>query len=197
MCRTGMNHGKINILFLFIFSLLTIKQAFAQKTKEQLRTEKQQAIQLLNEAQKILEETEVQKQNTLGQLSALTNQIAVGESLINSLNQEIGVINNEMNELLQVSDLDYKKNSHPFSLSMGEKRRLNIASVLSSDPDILILDEPVFGQDPYHFSKMLRHMIGKKTIILITHEDPLLRIANRVFYLKNGMLVNQKCSKAM
>ena len=105
--------------------------------------------------------------------------------------------NNEMNELLQVSDLDYKKNSHPFSLSLGEKRRLNIASVLSSDPDILILDEPVFGQDPYHFSKMLRHMIGKKTIILITHEDSLLRIANRVFYLKNGMLVNQKCSKAM
>lgn len=103
----------------------------------------------------------------------------------------------EKNELLKISDLNYKKNSHPFSLSLGEKRRLNIASVLSSNPDLLILDEPVFGQDPYHFSKILRHMVGKKTIILITHEDSLLRIANRVFYLKDGMLVNQKCSKAM
>jgi murein hydrolase activator len=112
-----MNPGKIKILFLFIFSFLIIFQAFAQKTKEQLRIEKQQAIQLLNEAQKILEETEQQKQNTLGQLSALTNQISAGEALINSLNQEISLINNEMNELNAIihsleSDLNRLKSEY-------------------------------------------------------------------------------------
>jgi murein DD-endopeptidase MepM/ murein hydrolase activator NlpD len=117
MCRTGMSPGKIKILFIFIFSLLIIDQAFSQKTKEQLRTEKLQAIQQLNEAQKILEETEVQKQITLGQLSALSNQITAGESLINSLNQEISLINGEMDELNGIihsleSDLNHLKSEY-------------------------------------------------------------------------------------
>jgi len=62
----------------------------------------------------------------------------------------------DMKEILDTFDLSEKRKYHPFSLSLGEKRRLTIASVSSTDPDILILDEPSFGQDPYHFSKILR-----------------------------------------
>ena len=103
----------------------------------------------------------------------------------------------EMKELLETFDLYGKRKFHPFSLSLGEKRRLTIASISSTNPDILILDEPAFGQDPYHFSKILRSFIGKKTIIMITHEESLFKVANRVFRMKDGKMVEIKCGKAM
>jgi len=103
----------------------------------------------------------------------------------------------DMKEILETFDLSEKRKSHPFSLSLGEKRRLTIASVSSTDPDILILDEPSFGQDPYHFSKILRSIIGKKTILMMTHEESLFKIANRVFRMKNGKMVETKCGRAM
>ena len=103
----------------------------------------------------------------------------------------------DMTELLETFDLHKKRNSHPFSLSMGERRRLTIASILSSNPEILILDEPSFGQDPYHFSKILKSVIGKKTILIMSHEESLFKIANRVFKMKNGKMVETKCGRAM
>jgi energy-coupling factor transport system ATP-binding protein len=103
----------------------------------------------------------------------------------------------EMKELLNIFDLYEKRNFHPFSLSLGERKRLTIASILSIDPEIMILDEPAFGQDPYHFSKILRSMIGKKTILIMTHEESLFKIANRVFRMKNGKLEEIKCGRAM
>lgn len=103
----------------------------------------------------------------------------------------------EMKEVLKTFDLYEKRNFHPFSLSLGEKRRLTIASISSTNPDILILDEPSFGQDPYHFSKILRSFIGKKTIIMMTHEESLFKIAHRVFRMKDGKMVEIKCGKAM
>jgi len=103
----------------------------------------------------------------------------------------------ETNYLLETYNLSHKKNSHPFSLSLGEKRRLTIASAVSSDPDILILDEPVFGQDPYHFSRILNSIMGKKTILLMTHEESLLRFANRIYEIKDGKLVKKRCGRAM
>ena len=103
----------------------------------------------------------------------------------------------EINYLLQTYDLSHKKNLHPFSLSLGEKRRLTIASAVSSNPDILILDEPVFGQDPYHFSRILNSIMGKKTILIMTHEESLLRLTNKVYQINNGKLVEKKCGRAM
>jgi len=107
------------------------------------------------------------------------------------------ISNRQMIELLKNYDLTNKKKSHPFSLSLGEKRRLTIASAVSSGPEILILDEPIFGQDPYHTSKILNSIIGKKTILIMTHEESLFRISNRVFEIKNGKMVEKKCGRAM
>ncbi|MDI6826749.1 MAG: ABC transporter ATP-binding protein [Candidatus Aenigmarchaeota archaeon] len=105
--------------------------------------------------------------------------------------------NRRMIELLNNYDLLHKKKSHPYSLSLGEKRRLTIASAVSSEPEILILDEPVFGQDPYHLSKILNSIIGKKTILIMTHEESLFRISNRVLEIKDGKMVEKKCGRAM
>jgi len=39
--------------------------------------------------------------------------------------------------------------------------------------------------------------MGKKTIVMMTHEESLFKIANRVFIMKNGKMVEMKCGRAM
>jgi septal ring factor EnvC (AmiA/AmiB activator) len=89
----------IRFLIFIVPVFLAYPNAHAQKTKDQLQQEKQLAIQKLNEAQKILEETSTQKETSLGQLAALNNQILAGESLIRSIKQEIDLTNTEITEL--------------------------------------------------------------------------------------------------
>ena len=96
-------------------------------------------------------------------------------------------------ELLEI-EFDEIKDKSPFELSGGQKRKVAIAGVLAVDPDILILDEPVAGLDPYG-RKALMDLITKlneagKTIIMITHSmDDLAMYAKRVIVLKDGRVI--------
>jgi energy-coupling factor transport system ATP-binding protein len=68
---------------------------------------------------------------------------------------------------------------NPFLLSWGQKRRLNLSSVLSYDPDIYLLDEPFIGQDVASIQRIFEilddfHARGK-TILLVTHDLELIR----------------------
>ncbi len=78
-------------------------------------------------------------------------------------------------------------------LSIGEKKRVALASVLSMDPEILLLDEPLSGLDPRGkrlFTKLLGDM--KKTKIIATHDLLLVEsLCDRVIVLKDGKLLWQ------
>lgn len=80
----------------------------------------------------------------------------------------------------------------PFELSGGQKRRVAIAGVLATEPEILILDEPAAGLDPIGREKLLAelHKIKKErntTIILISHSmEDLAQHAERIILLNNG-----------
>lgn len=80
----------------------------------------------------------------------------------------------------------------PFELSGGQKRRVAIAGVLATEPEILILDEPAAGLDPIGREKLLAelHQIRKErntTIILISHSmEDLAQNAERIIILKSG-----------
>lgn len=80
----------------------------------------------------------------------------------------------------------------PFELSGGQKRRVAIAGVLATEPEVLILDEPAAGLDPIGREKLLSelHKIRKErntTIILISHSmEDLAQNAERIILLKNG-----------
>lgn len=84
----------------------------------------------------------------------------------------------------------------PFELSGGEKRRVAIAGVLASDPDILVLDEPTAGLDPNGKIEIMNlvkkiHNEGK-TIILVTHDmDVVMNYANKVFVLNDSKLIDE------
>lgn len=92
-------------------------------------------------------------------------------------------------------DLDHLLARHPQSLSEGEKRRVTIAAVLASRPDILLLDEPTVGQD-YERLKMLVtvlnevHQESGNTMITITHDVRCAEaLAEKVILIEDGKII--------
>src|SRR5690606_31504317 len=71
-------------------------------------------------------------------------------------------------DLLQCADM------HPFSLSQGQKRRLSVASMLVYNQDLLLLDEPTFGQDARTCGELMKLMEAKiqsgGSVVMITHD---------------------------
>ena len=76
----------------------------------------------------------------------------------------------------------------PYHLSSGEKKRVAIATVLSMSPDILVMDEPTNGLDPYarrQLMALLRDFTHTK--IFTSHDlDMVLELCPRTIVLKNG-----------
>ena len=101
-------------------------------------------------------------------------------------------------DAMRLVDLDYAQfaNKSPFELSGGQKRRVAIAGVLAMEPDILILDEPTAGLDPYGRDYILGlvenwHKLGR-TILMVSHSmDDVARFADRIFVMNHGRLEMQ------
>ena len=93
-----------------------------------------------------------------------------------------------VHDTLALLGLEHLAERAPFHLSGGEKRKVAIASVLSLNPDVLLLDEPTTGLDPRSRAwlvRFLRTLRGAgKTIITATHDlDVVGRLADRAVVL--------------
>lgn len=79
----------------------------------------------------------------------------------------------------------------PSQLSGGEQQRVSIARALSKNPKLLLCDEPTGALD-YETGKQILSLLQslKKTVVLITHNSVLTEIADRVFALRNGSVVD-------
>lgn len=81
-----------------------------------------------------------------------------------------------IDQLVELLRLGHVLNANPFTLSGGEKRRLSVATALVTAPEVLLLDEPTFGQDPHTFTELvwlLRRMADEGTTIASVTHDPL------------------------
>ena len=106
-------------------------------------------------------------------------------------------------EMLEIVDLDFKRDAFANTLSRGQTQRLGLARVLLHDPQVLLLDEPLSGLDPRARIEMrnLMRRLGKmgKTIIVSSHILPeLADICNKIGIIDRGvMTVNSAVDDVM
>jgi energy-coupling factor transport system ATP-binding protein len=79
-----------------------------------------------------------------------------------------------VDELLERLRLTHLVDANPYTLSGGEKRRLSVATVLAASPQVLVLDEPTFGQDANTWAELasfLSELLDAGTaVVSVTHD---------------------------
>ena len=103
-------------------------------------------------------------------------------------------INKRVEDELEKLQLLELKDRHPYSLSMGQMRRLSVAAMLVTKPQVIFLDEPTYGQDR-HSVKILMDRMDQlhdegTTVIFITHNMKLVaEFAHSVHVFKSGKVI--------
>lgn len=104
---------------------------------------------------------------------------------------------NKAEYLIKTFDLEEVKDSFPFFLSYGEKRRLAIASVLMNNPKYLILDEPTASLDSHRIEVLLDILNNLKdekigTLIISHNTDFIEEHGDRIVCLERGKIISDK-----
>ena len=103
--------------------------------------------------------------------STVAEELAIGPRAVGMTEEEIAPLVEEHLEALGLTRL---ARANPMTLSGGEKRRLSVATALISAPELLILDEPTFGQDRgtwLGLVRLLRAALARGvTLVSITHD---------------------------
>lgn len=99
-------------------------------------------------------------------------------------------------EVIKQVGMDHRLNNKSNELSGGEKQRVAIARALITNPSIILADEPTGNLDSKtgdDIEKMLTDLNKDgKTIILVTHDDDLAKIARRQIVLKDGEIIDER-----
>ena len=105
-------------------------------------------------------------------------------------------------EMLDEFGLHHLRDQLAYSLSGGERRRLEIARALCGDPKIILLDEPFTGIDPIAVGEVQDLVVGLKYRgigVLITDHNVLaaLRITDRAYILSEGKIITEGSAEAI
>ena len=95
---------------------------------------------------------------------------------------------------LNLLDITQYRQTSPFMLSGGERKRVALASVLAWEPQVVILDEPTIGQDHQQKEKLRQFIVKlnaqKKTVIVVTHDvEFVAECGPRVVLMTEGKIV--------
>ena len=96
-------------------------------------------------------------------------------------------------ELLERVGLGHRLDFRPGQLSGGERQRVAIARALANDPPLVLADEPTANLDAAHgreVADLLRRLADedRRTCLIVTHDDRLTPIADRVLWLEDGTI---------
>ncbi|HDR6318028.1 TPA: ABC transporter ATP-binding protein [Bacillus thuringiensis] len=96
--------------------------------------------------------------------------------------------------LLAASGLGERKNHYPNQLSGGEKQRVAIARAFMNNPDLILADEPTASLDSKRAREVVEMMKrevkeSQKAAIMITHDERMLDVCDRILTLRDGKLV--------
>ena len=139
-----------------------------------------------------------QEASVFRKLSVWDNVMAILETL--SLSRKERAARAE--ELLQPFDLMKVAKQPAYTLSGGERRKLEIARALVRKPAILMLDEPFAGVDPLSVNEIqdiVRRLAGKGLGIIITDHNvrETLSVVNRAYLVYNGRLLREGTSEEL
>ncbi len=105
-----------------------------------------------------------------------------------------------VDELLKTLGLYEHRHKLPNQLSGGQQQRTAIGRAIVKNPDILLCDEPTGALD-YHTSKEILELIETinqkygNTVIMVTHNDAIKNMADRVIQLRDGMIRKNTVNK--
>jgi len=99
-----------------------------------------------------------------------------------------------LEELLREFSITHIRKSHALALSGGERRRVEIARALATNPSFILLDEPFAGIDPIAVNdirSMVSHLTNKNIGVLITDHNvrETLSIVDRAYIVYDGMIL--------
>lgn len=106
----------------------------------------------------------------------LRDELAVGPRALGKSDAEVDAIVDDLLDRLQLTPLAL---ANPFTLSGGQKRRLSVATVLASAPQVMVLDEPTFGQDRRGWIGLVEllqeEVAAGRSVIAVSHDEAVAR----------------------
>lgn len=128
----------------------------------------------------------------LPEFTALENiaipQMIIGKRLEHALS--------DSEKLLTEVGLSDRKDHKPAELSGGEQQRIAVARALANDPQLILADEPTGNLDTVNSQAITNLLVQlnrkfQKTFIIVTHNKEMLGIADYVYEMKDGKLLNK------
>ncbi len=102
------------------------------------------------------------------------NELVLGKKVTSALKKKAYAA-------MELFDLTALKDRHPASLSGGEKQRVTLAAAYCSDAEIIVMDEPTSGLDAINAKRVAKFIrllsSSNKTVLVITHDELLIRLA--------------------
>ena len=91
---------------------------------------------------------------------------------------------------------DYLDREVDVSLSGGEVKRIEIATLLARNADLMIFDEPEAGIDLWSFARLTEtfeqiHREGKSTMIIISHQERIIQLADEIIVVSGGAIAHR------
>ena len=143
----------------------------------------------------------------LAQEASVFRKLTVADNLravLQMRNEDLtdGQIELMIDELLNEFSIDHLRQQMAIGLSGGERRRVEIARALASDPNFILLDEPFAGVDPLSvidLQKIIAHLKFRGIGILITEHKvrETLEICDRAYILNGGKVIAEGHSQQL
>ncbi|KEZ87723.1 cobalt ABC transporter ATP-binding protein [Clostridium sulfidigenes] len=118
-------------------------------------------------------------------MTTVYDDVAFGPRNYNFDEKEVEI---KVTKALELVGISHLKDRAPFKLSGGEKRAAAIASVLSMEPDVLVMDEPTSALDPKSRRRLINLLKGfQHTKIITSHDlDMVFDTCKRIIVIKEG-----------
>ncbi|WP_088350084.1 ABC transporter ATP-binding protein [Bacillus cereus] len=175
-------------------TLLSIAGALLSPSKGDIYIREQNITQL---SEKEMTDIRLKKIGFIFQFANLVPYLNVKEQLlyIAKLKKESKQESEKRaDHLLAAFGLGERKNHYPNQLSGGEKQRVAIARAFMNNPDLILADEPTASLDSKRAREvveMMKHEVkeSQKAAIMITHDERMLDVCDRILTLRDGQLI--------